>query len=461
MAKVNFTAGRISDYKCESDKKQSFLWDAAAPGLGLRATALGTARSNEAIKAGIKPIPFDGKSYIFQAKLRGQAIRITIGSPSTWAIDAAQAEARRLKVLIDEGKDPRQVKSEQQDADNARREGREQAKIFAATTKIRKSITLGQVWPVYIDDRKVKSKWSAGHLHNHHKLADLGGNEKKRGEGLTKAAPLAPLMPLALTELTSERIAAWLTKESGDRPTNAAQSYRLLRAFIRWAAESPEYSEIIPDNAYTARIVRDAIPESHSKEGDCMQREQLSAWFKSVRNISNPVVSAYFQALLLTGARRRELSSLRWEDVDFQWNSLTIRDKVEGTRIIPLTPYVSNLLTSLSRRNEWVFSSPTAGDGRLTEPRIAHNQALEKAGLPHLTLHGLRRSFGTLCEWVEMPTGISAQIMGHKPSALAEKHYRRRPLDLLRVWHVKIESWMLEQAKVDFVPAQVGLPAVN
>jgi integrase len=108
-----------------------------------------------------------------------------------------------------------------------------------------------------------------------------------------------------------------------------------------------------------------------------------------------------------------------------------------------------------------VFSSPTAGDGRLTEPRIAHNHALEKAGLPHLTLHGLRRSFGTLCEWVEMPTGISAQIMGHKPSALAEKHYRRRPLDLLRVWHVKIESWMLEQAKVDFVLTQVVLRAIK
>ncbi|HAX1722310.1 TPA: preprotein translocase, partial [Escherichia coli] len=46
-----------------------------------------------------------------------------------------------------------------------------------------------------------------------------------------------------------------------------------------------------------------------------------------------------------------------------------------------------------------------------------------------------------------VPTGIVAQIMGHKPSALAEKHYRRRPLDLLRKWHEKIETWILEQTK--------------
>ena len=101
-------------------------------------------------------------------------------------------------------------------------------------------------------------------------------------------------------------------------------------------------------------------------------------------------------------------------------------------------------------------------DGRLAEPRPAHVAALTTAGLPHVTLHGLRRSFGTLCEWIEMPAGISAQLMGHKPSALAEKHYRRRPLDLLRKWHDKIEAWILEQAGIEFYPeqAQIGLRVV-
>ena len=45
--------------------------------------------------------------------------------------------------------------------------------------------------------------------------------------------------------------------------------------------------------------------------------------------------------------------------------------------------------------------------------------------------------------------GVVAQIQGHKPSALAEKHHRRRPLDLLRSWHVKIESWILDQAGIE------------
>ena len=71
-----------------------------------------------------------------------------------------------------------------------------------------------------------------------------------------------------------------------------------------------------------------------------------------------------------------------------------------------------------------------------------------------MTIHGQRRSFKSLAEWVEMPTGIVAQIMGHKPSATAEKHYTVRPLDLLRAWHTKYEAWILEQAGIEFKPQE-------
>jgi hypothetical protein len=39
--------------------------------------------------------------------------------------------------------------------------------------------------------------------------------------------------------------------------------------------------------------------------------------------------------------------------------------------------------------------------------------------------------------------------MGHAPSATAEKHYRVRPLDLLRMWHTKIEAWILTEAGIE------------
>lgn len=135
-----------------------------------------------------------------------------------------------------------------------------------------------------------------------------------------------------------------------------------------------------------------------------------------------------------------------------KWKGLTIRDKVEGERVIPLTPYVAQLLAVLPRVNAWVFASPSHDedmqDKAMSTPHKHHERACAVAGLEGLTLHGLRRSFKSLTEWVEIPVGVVAQIMGHKPSATAEKHYTVRPLDLLRLHHEKIEAWILEQAGV-------------
>jgi integrase len=109
----------------------------------------------------------------------------------------------------------------------------------------------------------------------------------------------------------------------------------------------------------------------------------------------------------------------------------------------------------------WVFSSPTSATGRLEDPTLAHRKATAAAGLPHVSLHGLRRSFGSLAEWCEVPTGVVAQTMGHKPSATAEKHYRERPLDLLRMWHTRIEVWILEQAGIASQETTPVLHVVN
>lgn len=452
MAKIKFTAGRVEAFTCESDKRPSFLWDSVAPGLGLRVT------------------PNGSKSYIFQAKLRGQVIRTTIGAPAAWTIAEAQAEAIRLRVLINRGQDPREVEADRLAAEQAERKAKAAAEAAAqaeqaildqqkAIQAAQQSLLARTAWDAYL--AAPHPRWGAQHRADHVIAASEGGIKTKIGEGTTKAAPLASLLRLPLYAITAPVVQEWLVSECATRPTFAHNSFRKFRTFIRWCAKQPQFQAVTHVDCCLTDEVKDIVPISKTKDGDSLQREQLPAWFDAVRAIRNPVISAYLQGLLITGARREELARLRWDDVDFQWRSLTIHDKVEGLRVIPLTPYFLSLLAALPRRNQWVFSSPTAADGKLAEPRIAHTKALAAAGLPHVSLHGLRRSFGTLCEWVEMPSGISAQIMGHKPSALAEKHYRRRPLDLLRKWHDLIETWILEQAGIDFVPATPGLRVVG
>jgi len=279
-----------------------------------------------------------------------------------------------------------------------------------------------------------------------------GGAKRQRSRKKTIAGTLAVLANIRLVDITPERVEEWARVEVMKRPTRARLSLRSLKAFLFWCARHHAYKSTIITNAAQSKEAREILGKPKVKN-DVLQREQLPVWFDAVKQIPNPVISSYLQTLLLTGARREELATLLWVDVDFQWNSLTIKDKIDGQRTIPLTPYVSFLLSSLPRRSKWVFSSPTSATGYLAEPSIAHRKACSIAGL-NMTLHGLRRSFASLCEWVEMPGGIAAQIQGHKPQGVREQNYIRRPLDLLRVWHVKIEGWILDQAGIKFVPVK-------
>ena len=300
----------------------------------------------------------------------------------------------------------------------------------------------------YIVDRK--AQWGDRHLFDHNDMVRAGGGKVTRGlrPGQSKTKQpgmLLSLLSQPINEITREKVAVWLKREVQKRPTRTRLAFSLLKAFIAWASDQPKYRALV-DAGACDRLSRE-LPSKQAKD-DCLQKEQLGLWFEGVKQINNPVISYYLQILLLTGARRNELATMKWADVDTQWHTALIKDKVEGSRKIPLTPYVELLLNNLKRVNKYVFASPTAKSKHITEPRIAHIQALEAVGLPPLTLQGLRRSFGTLAEWTECPAGISAQIMGHKPSALVEKHYRKRPIDLLRQWHTKIEKFILDEAGI-------------
>lgn len=465
MAKVAFTAGRVKGFKCPPDKKQAFLWDSTAPGLGLRATPNG------------KP------SYIFQAVYGGGDVRITIGSPSVWSIPDAQAKARELQRQIDEGRDPRGLKRDAIAAAEAKKVS-DAAQLEADKLA---AITVGEVWATYLDDRR--PFWGERHYADHLKMVKAGGEVSKRGvkanpdgsKPLTVPGPVFELLDVPLRELTPARVEAWAAAHAKVRPTYARLCWRCLKVFLNWCAEHEDYSRLLATaNPAKTKRAREALGKPAVKD-DALQREQLPAWFQSVRQLQNPTVAAYLQVMLLTGARPGEVLTLKWEDVNTQWKGMTIRDKVEGERVIPLTPYVANLLASLPRRNEWVFAStrtlkmdtknvrrrerdagqvgraaaagdiaPISSTGHITDPSTAHRCACAAAGLNGLTLHGLRRSFASLTEWLEIPSGVVAQIQGHKPSATAEKHYKRRPLDLLRVHHERIEAWVLEQAGIKF-----------
>lgn len=415
------TVGLIERAACPADKDKVFLRDSEAPGLCVRVTAKGA------------------KSFVFQTKTKERAFfSRTIGDVKLWTIEQARAEARRLAVALDSGQDPRETERQQQAEQEAQRQ-QERAQ----------ALTVGEVWPLYLENGRPKRRdaWKPRYLDDLHKMAAPGGVPKKRGPGLTRPGPLYPLLALPLAAINEDSLKQWHDQEAKAGKHQAARALMMFRGFLRWCASQPQYRAMTDREAGQAPAIVQNLP-AMTRRTDALETAQVAAWWAGAEQLSNRTASVYLRALLLTGARREELAAMTWANVDFQWRKLTMADKVEDSRTIPLTPYLHHMLAGLPRVGPFVFAS-TGKAGRITDARASHAQALRHAGIEHLTFHGLRRSFSLLGEAAGAPAGAIAQVMGHKPSATAEG-YRPRSVDALRPFLERIETWILEQAGVQF-----------
>ena len=89
---------------------------------------------------------------------------MTIGSVSSWSIPQAQAEARRLKVLTDQGIDPR--------------EQREALKAKSMANQLM-AVPAIAIWDEYTNAKK--PKWGDRHYQDHLEMVRQGGDLIARG----------------------------------------------------------------------------------------------------------------------------------------------------------------------------------------------------------------------------------------------------------------------------------------
>jgi integrase len=424
------TAGLIDRLTCRNDiKAQAFLRDSKAPGLRVRVSNTGA------------------KSFVFEAKLNRQTIRRTIGDVKAWTIEAARAEANRLRVTLDGGIDPREVERQ-----------READKAAANAAAVAKTLTVGDLWPQYLEEGKPKRRpaWKPRYRADIILMSSPGGVKKVRGQGVTRVGPLYPLMAMPLSKVNEDTLKAWHDREAKQGADYAARALMIFRGFLRWAASKPDYRNLVNRAAGSAPAILDTLPSTKAnKRTDCLEAAQLEGWFAGADMLGNRTIATYLKALVLTGARREEMAALRWEDVDFRWSRITLADKVNVTRIIPLSPYMAQMLVTLPRvtnedgkANPFVFAAKSAS-GHIEEPRSNFAKVNKHAGVLKLTIHGLRRSFSLLGEAAGAPAGAIAQFMGHSPDSIAEG-YRPRSVDALRPYLAQIEAHILEQAGIVF-----------
>jgi integrase len=193
-------------------------------------------------------------------------------------------------------------------------------------------------------------------------------------------------------------------------------------------------------------------------------------WAKRLSR-ENKVGCDYLLLTLLTGARKSECANLKWAEllteserlvnswVDLdQGKAFFYKTKNGQDHLLPLGPCAVELLRkrqeeaaeALGSREgthaarKWVFPARSRQNkaGHYKDAQDLLGRIREIAGIPVLTRHDLRRSFGSVLTELEVPDSIQKRFMNHDQS---ETHnlYTTAEWKLLQRWMNKIEEGII------------------
>ena len=127
-----------------------------------------------------------------------------------------------------------------------------------------------------------------------------------------------------------------------------------------------------------------------------------------------PSAIAAMRLLLLTGCRKNEIVTLRWDDIDRTAQEIRIRDSKTGARRVPLTPAVEWVLARIVRieGNPWVIAGRKPG-AHLSNLDQAWARLRARAGLEDVRIHDCRHSFASqaLASGERLP--MIGALLGH------------------------------------------------
>jgi len=128
----------------------------------------------------------------------------------------------------------------------------------------------------------------------------------------------------------------------------------------------------------------------------------------------HPSAILAIRLLLLTGARKNEILSLTWDEVDLQRGYLRLRDSKTDGKVIPLGPPALELLSDANRieENPYVCHGVRHGQ-RLVGLQRPWDRIRQEAGLPEVRLHDLRHTHASVAAGVGYGLPIIGKLLGH------------------------------------------------
>jgi integrase len=345
------------------------------------------------------------KSFILEKRIRGRMRRLTIGPYGPLTADQARKLAATHVGAIAQGNDPAQVR---------------QDRLHEPT--------FGNLIEQYLQrhaPRKRSARDDRGMLQTH----------------------LAVFRTRKLTDLSRNDVAHLHARVGQAAPYRANRLVALLRKMFNLARDWGLY-----DGENPATRIQLFTEESRDR---FVQPEELPRLFRAIGDEPNVYIRSFFLTALLTGARRAEVLTMRWEDVNVARAEWRIpHTKAGRPHLLPLPNALVSILRSLPRQEgvPYVFVGQN-GKGHLQNMKRAWNRIRTKAGIQDVRFHDLRRTVGSWLAGSGESLQLIGKVLNHRDVSTTAI-YARLNLDPVRKALERNARKMLEAAAITNSTAQ-------
>ena len=357
MARLNGTTiSRRTVEALSAGEREVVFWDHELSGFGVRVYPSGT------------------KVYLVQTRSGGKSRRITIGRHGVLTAEQARRKAAQLIARIKAGEEPTRPQSPPDTgptiAEVAERYMKEHVAVRCKRSTARACrCTL---------DRYLLPAFGA---------RPLGTIGREEVAALQYRLHKTPTMANRVVDLLSRLFnmaEAWGVAPDGGNPCRFVQKYK-ERSRERFLSED-EFGRL-------GRVL-----------------DELEAEGKVAAN-----AVAAIRLLMLTGCRRGEIVTLRWEDVDLEAGELRLRDAKTGPRQVALSPAAVRVLSAILRHADypWVIAGHKPGS-RLSNLNASWLVVRARAGLEDVRLHDLRHSFASRALALGESLSMIGTLLGHR-----------------------------------------------
>jgi len=338
------------------------LWDSEVPGFSLRVRSSGS------------------RVYVVEYRNRSQRKRrVTLGRHGRLTVEQARDLARQILAAVARGEDPAEERQENRSAP-----------------------TFGELASRYLGQHATPKK----------KPSSTAADAR-----MLRLYILPSLGRRKVTEVGLKDIAN-LHNAMRDKPVQANRTLALLSKMFSLA----ERWGLRPANSNPCRGIERFPEKRRERFLSGAEIARLGAVLDEVER-QDPFVVLAIRLLLLTGARRDEVLTLRWSDVDFERSALRLPDSKTGAKVIPLGPAALELLVTAPRleSNPYVIPGRREG-GRLVGAHRPWVRIREKAGLGDVRLHDLRHSFASVGAAAGLGLPVLGALLGHSHPATTARY---------------------------------------